>query len=226
MIDLFPGHGRRLALAALVVALSAKTAAAQSSSLYGPPGLRPPLTLANNSWFYLAVPPVREIQMNDLITVLVTESTQVLSEGNIQRRTQSNIDANLQNFVKFQHFDLKPTAETDGDPRIRGTLNSQLRTTSQLETQDSVKFKIAARVVDIRPNGTLVLEAHKTLRNNNEIWEQSLTGIVRREDVLPNNTVMSEDIYELMIYKREDGQIRDSYRRGWLLKALDRYKPF
>jgi flagellar L-ring protein FlgH len=215
---------RALVLAA-VLATMTTTARAQSSSLYGPPDLRPPLTLPGNSWLYLAVPPVREIQVNDLITVIVTESSQILSEGNIQRRTQSNIDANLQNFVKFQHFSLKPTNETSGDPRVRGTLNSQLRTTSTLDTQDSVKFKIAARVVDIRPNGTLVLEAHKSIRANDEVWEQSLSGIVRREDVLPNNTVMSEDIYELMIHKIEKGQIRDAYKQGWLLKFLDRFKP-
>ncbi|HWC90085.1 MAG TPA: flagellar basal body L-ring protein FlgH [Pirellulales bacterium] len=203
-----------------------QSAGAQSSSLHGSPDGRPPLTLPNNSWLYLAVPTPRELQMNDLVTVLVTESSQVLSEGNINRRTQSNIDANLQNWVKLNHFGLTADNETEGDPRVRGTLNSQLRTTSQLETQDSVKFKITARIVDIRPNGTLVIEAHKSLRNNNEIWEQSLSGIIRKEDVLPNNTVMSEDIYELMIFKREQGQIRDSYRRGWLLKSVDRFKPF
>jgi flagellar L-ring protein precursor FlgH len=219
------GAWQRWAWAA-TCALAAESAWAQSSSMHGSPDSRPPLTLPTNSWLYLAVPAPREVQMNDLITVLVTESSQVLSEGNINRRTQSNIDANLQNWIKLNHFGLTADNETEGDPRVRGTLNSQLRTTSQLETQDSVKFKITARIVDIRPNGTLVIEAHKKLRNNNEIWEQSLSGIIRKEDVLPNNTVMSEDIYELMIYKREQGQIRDAYRRGWLLKSIDRFKPF
>ncbi|HEY5315858.1 MAG TPA: flagellar basal body L-ring protein FlgH, partial [Pirellulales bacterium] len=186
----------------------------------------PPLTLPNNSWLYLAVPSPREVQLNDLITVLVTESSQVLSEGNISRRTQSNLNLDLTNWVKLNHFGISDDKLSAGDPGVAGTLNSQLRTTSQLETQASVKFKITARIVDIRPNGTLVIEAHKSLRNNNEIWEQSLSGIIRKEDVLPNNTVMSEDVYELMIYKQEHGQIRDSYRRGWLLKTVDRFKPF
>ena len=138
-----------------------QSAGAQSSSLHGTPDGRPPLTLPNNSWLYLAVPAPRELQMNDLITVLVTESSQVLSEGNINRRTQSNINMVLTNWLKLNHFGIQDDKLTAGDPGVAGTLNSQLRTTSQLETQDSVKFKITARIVDIRPNGTLVIEAQQ-----------------------------------------------------------------
>ena len=68
--------------------------------------------------------------------------------------------------------------------------------------------------------------ADETIQLNEEIWEQSLSGIVRRDDVLPNNTVLSEDIAELRIMKREVGSVRDGYRRGWFLRILDRYQPF
>jgi flagellar L-ring protein precursor FlgH len=85
---------------------------------------------------------------------------------------------------------------------------------------------LTAEVVDIRPNGNLVIEAHKKIRNNNEIWEQSLSGVIRPQDVLPNNTVLSDKVMELSIDKRETGQIRDSYKRGWFTRWLDTYKPF
>ncbi len=156
---------------------------AQSSSLYGPPDQRAPLTVASNSWLYLAQPAVHEIQLNDLLTVVVTENSQVLTDGNLSRREQTNIDANLQNWIKLRNFGLTAAPETGGDPRIRGTLNSQRRITGQMLTDDSVKFRIAARVVDIRPNGTLVIEAHKRVRQNDEVWERALSGIVRREDI-------------------------------------------
>ena len=69
-------------------------------------------------------------------------------------------------------------------------------------------------MVDIRPNGNLVLEAHSYQQDNDEVIESSLTGLVRREDVLPNNTVFSQKIAELSVHKRETGHIRDAYRRG------------
>ena len=53
-----------------------------------------------------------------------------------------------------------------------------------------------------------------------------MSGIVRREDVLPNNTILSEDVAELNIEKVETGHVRDGYKRGWLLRWLDNVGPF
>lgn len=201
-------------------------ALAQSSSLYGAPGARQPLLLERDSWTYIPVEPVRDIQVNDLVTIVVLQSSQVLSEGEVQRRTQSNVDYRLQDWIKLDGFGITPAPQPNGDPRARGQYNQQIQTTANLETTDSIKFRITARVVDIRPNGSLVLEAHNVVRNNDEVWEASLTGICRREDVKPDNTVLSERVYELTIHKREVGHIRDSYKRGWLLTFIDRFKPF
>ena len=199
---------------------------AQSSSLYGDPMARAPLTLAKDSWYFLPAEPVKTINQHDIITVVVRESSQVVSEGEVQRRTQSNLDVRLRNWVQLQHFSLVPLPSSVGEPRVRGSNDNQINSTAEISSQDLISFRIAARVVDVRPNGNLVIEAHRTIRNNDEVWEQSLTGIVRREDVSPQNTVDSEDVSELQIHKREAGHVRDASRRGWLIKTLDRFKPF
>jgi flagellar L-ring protein precursor FlgH len=95
-----------------------------------------------------------------------------------------------------------------------------------LETRDGLKFRIQARVVDIRPNGHLVLEAHQKFKINEDDWERSISGIVDPRDVLPNNSVLSENVAELSIFKRERGEVRDGYRRGWLFLLLDKYGLF
>ncbi len=211
--------------ALLVLALSG-SATAQSSSLYGAPGVRPPLTLQRDSWYFIPPEPVKTIQLNDIVTVIVTEKSQTTSTGDSQRRTQSSLDMRLRNWIQLQQFSLVPLPTTVGEPRVRGSNDSQMNTTAQTQSQSLINFRIAARVVDIRPNGNLVIEAHRTIRNNDESWEQSLSGVVRREDVSPQNTVTSEDISELQIHKREAGAVREAYRRGWLLQQLDRFKPF
>jgi flagellar L-ring protein precursor FlgH len=202
------------------------SAQAQSSSLYGDPGVRPQLTLARDSWYFIPPEPVKSIQINDIVTVVVTEKAQVISTGQLQRRTQGSLDLRLRNWIQLQNFSLLPLPSSLGEDRIRGSDDAQMNTTANLNVQDAMNFRIAARVVDVRPNGTLVIEAHKTIRSNEEAFEMSLTGIVRREDVSPQNTVDSEDISELDVIKRDVGDVRDAYRRGWLLKTLDRFKPF
>ncbi len=216
-----------LAVLLPAVLVAAMPARAQSSSLYGAAGPQRRLTLENSSWTHVEVQaPGEEIQLHDVVTVIVKEATEYVSEGQINRRTQSNIDARLRDWLKLDGLSLTPAPLDNGEPRARGTLDSQLRTQMQLDNRDALQFRIAAEVVDIRPNGLLVIEAHKRVKNNDEEMEQSLSGLVRREDVLPNNTVLSEDVAELDIYKREAGHVRDASRRGWFLKALDTMKPF
>ena len=52
------------------------------------------------------------------------------------------------------------------------------------------------------------------------------SGEIRPGDVLPTNTVLSENVAELSIHKREAGHVRDGYRRGWFTRWLDMLQPF
>ena len=218
---------RALVPALLVVSFgTTENAVAQRSSLYQRQTAAVPLSLENNSWLYVPMPAVREVQVNDLVTILVKQKQQSQSEGEINRIQQSSIDARLRDWVELDGFNIKLAPQRQGDPRARGSLDGTLRTNAELETASFVQFNITATVVDIRPNGNLVLEAHSMVKDNNEVWESSLSGIVRREDIQPDNTVFSEKIAELMIHKRETGHINDAYRRGWALKFYDQFKPF
>lgn len=215
-----------LIAASLVVGASASAAHAQRSSLYQQQAAARPLTLENNSWLYVAAPPVREVQVNDLVTILVKQKQQSQSEGEINRITQSSIDARLRDWVQLDGVGINLAPQRLGDPRARGSLDGTLRTNAELETASFIQFNITATVVDIRPNGNLVVEAHSSVKDNAEVWEASLSGIVRREDISPQNTIDSEKIAELMVHKRETGHVNDAYRRGWALKFYDKFKPF
>lgn len=206
---------------------AAPAAFGQTASLHRLDMVRPePLSLENSSFTYVKLEPPREIKVNDLITVLVDYKTQHISIGNLQRRKRSNMAAVLEEWWRFNEGNLVSTPFDNGNPSVVAELNNQVQTQVQLNSGDTVKFHIAATVVDIRPNGNLVIEAHQRIENNEDTYEQRLSGIVRREDVLPNNTVLSEDVAELALEKWETGHVRDGYKRGWLLRLLDRVGPF
>ena len=132
----------------------------------------------------------------------------------------------LRDWVVLKGLDLKPSPQSGGDPRIQGQINGLFRAEGEVETNERVAFSITATIADIRPNGTLVLEAHKTVQVNDMAWDYSLSGICRKEDIAPNNLLQSEHIAELSVYKRERGQVRDSYKRGWLLSWWDTMRAF
>jgi flagellar L-ring protein FlgH len=206
--------------------------AQDASLLLAPPAgtqQKAPTTLENSSFMYRKLPPEaeqRELKINDIVTVLVDYRSSMLSEGDANAKRTTSLNAVLSDWLKFDGKDIFPTPMSRGDPRIKGQLDSQFKTQADTTTKDSLTFRIGAQVVDIRPNGNLVIEARREIQINDEVWMQSLTGVVRRQSIGPDRTVRSDEVAELRIEKREKGFVRESYERGWFTKWYDKWKPF
>ena len=215
-------------LAAALVWGAGATAGAQgpSSSLLGNPANRRPLTLANVSMTYQPTPEPRQWKVNDLLTVLVQEKVRVQREGQVDQRKKAEGAMALTDWILLDGFSLAPDPQSDGDPRIAGILDSKYRAQANLQNKELLEAEMQCVVMDVRPNGTLVIEGHGHVQVDEEEWELSLSGIINPEDILPNKTIKSEKIAEKRIMRRSAGHGRDGLRRGWLLKILDRYAPF
>jgi flagellar L-ring protein FlgH len=214
------------AFAILSISLWAVQAQAQNSSLYGSPQQRPPLTLNDCSWTLQAPEEPHTVKLHDLITIMVDEKSVMISDGQMDRKKKAYGDLILKDWIKLRGLSVLPAPMKNGDPHIRGELDNKMQSQGNLETRDSLKFKIACNVVDIRPNGNVVIEGKRTIMNNEDVWDYSLTGEIRPDAIMPNNTVLSENVADMKIVKREQGHVRDSYRRGWMLQWLDKVQPF
>jgi flagellar L-ring protein precursor FlgH len=221
-----------LAVKLLIVvgaAISAARARGQNSSLFHhdlPVTGQDPLRLSSSSWLFQKSDPPAQVRLHDLITIVVDEKSAVTSSGQLDRRKTGKFDAELKNWIRLEPWAIKPAPMSNGQPKANGTLDSQYQADAELETKDALSFKISAEIVDVRPNGNLVVEAHHRIQVNEDVWVASLRGLIRREDVLPNNSVLSQNIAELEIEKKEAGNVRDGYRRGWLVRLYDRFSIF
>ncbi|QDU90319.1 Flagellar L-ring protein precursor [Pirellulimonas nuda] len=218
-------------IVAAAMLLAVGVARGQEGSLWQAPPSLPTgqFTIENSSILYQPLPPeaqARELMREDIITVLVDYRTSMLSEGQTQNRKTANFNAVLAEWLAFDGNSITGLDSVRQDPEIAGQLNSQYRAQSDLEVRDSLTLRIAAKVVDIQPNGNLVIEAHRQIRNNDEVWEQSLSGVVSRQFINADRTVLSDKIADLKIYKRELGQVRNGYAPGWLAWWYGKYKPF
>jgi flagellar L-ring protein precursor FlgH len=182
--------------------------------------------VAQASWTYEPPAEPRQFKVNDQLTIMVSEKSQLSSEGKMDRRKNASMGMKLADWILLDGFGIFPDPQTRGEPTVAGEMENQYRSQATLTSKDALTFKIAVRIVEKRPNGLLVVEGHRSIQTNNEIWEQCLTGVVRPEDVLQNNTVLSENVAELRLFKREQGHVRDGYRRGWFQKWLDKYQLF
>jgi flagellar L-ring protein precursor FlgH len=187
---------------------------------------QPAVLLDGASWTYQPPPPLRTFQKNDVVTIRVDEITRVMAEGSAQQRKRTLYEAILTDWIRLKDFRLRPDPQANGDPAVTAESNANYRAESTVESRESLTFNIAATVVDVRPNGMLVLEARKAIRVNDNLWETSLSGICRAQDIGPDNVVLSKDLIDLEIRKEDRGHLRDGYSRGWLQRFIDRHGPF
>jgi flagellar L-ring protein precursor FlgH len=187
---------------------------------------RSPVVLSGASWTYQPAPPTRVFRKKDIVTIRVDEITRMAAEGSAENRKRTLYEAILTDWIGFHEFRLKPDAQSNGDPSVGTESNSIYRAESNVESRESMAFNIAATVVDVRPNGNMVLEARKKIRVNDNLWETSLTGICRAEDIAPDNVILSKDLIDLEIGKADRGHLRDGYKRGWFQRWFDRVQPF
>lgn len=179
------------------------------------------------AWSYVPPTPPRVLKLYDIVHVRVEEASTSLALGNTSSRKTTSYDAVLKDWVKLVGIDtVQPAPQAQGDPRIQGTQNEVYRGDSTMRTSESFTTNIAAEVVDIRPNGLVVLNARKKLINNDNTYEISLTGTCRSQDIDASNTVLSRHLIHAEINKQDQGHVRDGYSRGWLTKLIARIKPF
>lgn len=183
-----------------------------------------PPTIRDFSWIHIDHPVERAFKVNDIVTVIVSERSEVILNSRFNRQRNATLKSELREFIRLDGFSLQNAARTS--PTIDLNQQERLQSMGQVTDQEGITYRIAATIVDIRPNGNLVLEARKKIDANDDLWEYTLHGEVRYEDVLRNNTILSENIANLNIEKRQQGRVKSSTGRRWGNTLIDRFWPF
>jgi flagellar L-ring protein precursor FlgH len=185
----------------------------------------PPMLVRDFAWSFVDSPKPHEVKVHDIITVTVKEAAETNAKSTYNRQRNGQYTAQLAQFIRINaQGNLDNAAQNS--PEIDGELQSRLQSTGQVTESESMKYRIAATVVDILPNGVLVLEARKSIVDNKDLWEYSLTGKVDPKRVSPDGSVLSENIADLSIAKHQAGKLHDSTKRAWFIHLYDWIGPF
>jgi len=179
------------------------------------------------SWTYVPPAPARTLKLHDIVSIRIDETATSLSMGNATSRKTTSYDATINDWIRLVGLDtIKPAQQSDGNPRVQTNQTEVYRGDSTIRTSEAFTRNIAAEIVDIKPNGQIVLDATKVIEENDNSWRYSLTGTCRSQDIGPDNIVLSRNLIRSHIKKVDLGHVRDGYSRGWATKFLAKIKPF
>src|SRR6185503_16388826 len=94
-------------------------------------------------------------------------------------------------------------------PSVKISSNRNFKGEATADRSDSLTARITGEVLDVKPNGTLVVQARKTIKTDEELQQFVLTGICRAEDISADNTLLSTQMFDLQLQKNHSGAVRD-----------------
>ena len=77
----------------------------------------------------------------------------------------------------------------------------------------------------VLPNGNLVIQGVRVVTFSGETQYVVLHGIVRRDDIAPDNSVQSTNIADARVEFYAEGALTDAQKRGWLAKIFEKVRP-
>ncbi len=184
-----------------------------------------PHALRSVSMFAVLPPQPRKFREHDLVQIVVRESSRTERTQELDTKKSDQITAQVNAWPRFRLEDMLElmlyAGRTDQLPALDIESGKQFKGEGEYTREDDMTDRITAEVIEILPNGNLVLEARTFIKTDDEESTLKLTGVCRPDDVTDLNTVMSNQIHDLNIVKTHSGELRDANKRGVIAEVFD-----
>jgi flagellar L-ring protein precursor FlgH len=180
------------------------------------------------SLYAVPEPEPRVLKKHDLVNIIVREESTATATGTTDLKKSADFDAKVDQWVKLNlaALSLHGTGQAQNPVEIKTEGTRDFKGDASVDRSDSVTLRLEAEVIDVKPNGTLVIQARKHIKWDEEEQTAILTGVCRVQDVDITNSVLSTDLHDLDLQKITTGAVRDTTKRGWIPRLLDFINPF
>lgn len=219
----------RNALIALLIVAPAYQAAAQS--LYLTAGTEtlndpnaPALELEEVSLTFIPEPEVKVFKAHDIVTIIIDEVSSQESSQTLETEKESSTSAQIAtvvDLISLLELRLRENERINDLDLIDFDASREFEGEGDYEREDRFSARIAATILEVKPNGTVVLEARKRIVKDDEVQTLVIAGLARTEDITLQNTVLSSQLADLTLEVQHEGEVRDAAKKGFLTKFFD-----
>jgi flagellar L-ring protein precursor FlgH len=164
---------------------------------------------------------VRAMRPHDLISVVVAENLAASTDGTVKNSRASNASSQVSNL--FGNLHAGSALQNLVNQNSAAGLDAQ----GTSATNSSLSTILGGQVIEVLPNGMLVIEAARQVEFSQQTQTIVLRGIVRPEDISQQNRILSTAISSLELEVRGKGIITDyTHRPNALVRLLQRVLIF
>ena len=174
----------------------------------------------------------RAKRVGDILTIVVQETASVANSETLKtsKASKSGV-ANLADTIVQQFIGKLPgkVPKNAVDPKtlnLSSTGSNDYTGGGEVKNSQTIATRAAVQVIDVLPNGNLVVEGLREISFSKERQFAALRGLVRSYDIQPDNTVLSSNIADARIEIIAEGTLTDAQKKGWLLRLNDKINPF
>ena len=186
----------------------------------------PVISLAGTEWRMATslYSDVKAREIGDIVTVII-EETSTMNREAAQKSAKSTTGGGS---ADFGH----PTVTTEDEviggpwskinvPEFNWSFKHDFTGGGELSSKEDFTSTMSARVLDVLPNGNLLLEGHRTVQLQQEKVQVTLTGTVRPKDISSDNTVSSSRMADASIRYDTQGPLVRDQQRGLFTKMVN-----
>lgn len=163
----------------------------------------------------------KALNVGDIITVTLAERTVSSKSAGVSVQKENSMDFNAGPLLGTNPSFRGNTLETNMEQ------NRDFNGDAGADQSNSLEGNITVTVAEVLPNGGLVVRGEKWITINRGDEFIRISGIVRPDDVSPDNTVPSTRLANAQISYSGTGTLADSQSMGWLGRFFNSgYWPF
>jgi flagellar L-ring protein precursor FlgH len=162
--------------------------------------------------------------LGDILTVVIEIDEEAEMRNSSKTDREGTVEGSVGAFLGIENVlppgakKLRPEVEMQGGADFSGT--------GSTKRNEKLTLRVAATVVEVLPNGHLVIQGDQEVRVNNELRDLQVIGIVRPQDISRYNEIAYDRIAGARILYGGRGQITTAQQPRWGQQATDRYLPF
>jgi len=169
----------------------------------------------------------RASAIGDILTVLVQENSSATKKNNTATAKDAAMDASVSTFLYGAGAGTSALLSRGGSmPALKYNSKNSFTGGGSIDNSQNIVTSVAVKVIDVLPNGCMVIEGRRQTEFSGEKQNAVLHGLVRPDDILANNTVYSYNIADATVQIISKGAITDAQNKGWFTRIWDKVTPF